>query len=238
MRNSFPAALAVGLLLALGLGFLGRSMVNAVNANRALDRSVTVKGLSEREVNADIAIWPISFNEASNDLERLSTAIQSKNDIILEFLEEEGFTADEISVGAPSVNDLKAQRYGGSQNIEFRYQGSSAITVYTSSVDRVRETMSKMSRLARLGVAVSGDDHGSRPQFLFEGLNELKPEMVEEATRNAREVAEKFAADSGSSLGKIRQASQGLFSINDRDYQTRHIKKVRVVTTVEYYLVD
>ena len=104
-------------------------------------------------------------------------------------------------------------------------------------MERVREAMRNLAELGKQQIAVSGEEYG-RPEFLFTGLNAIKPAMIEEATRNAREVAEKFARDADSRLGTIRTASQGLFSIQDRDANSPHIKRVRVVSTVEYSLVD
>jgi hypothetical protein len=98
--------------------------------------------------------------------------------------------------------------------------------------------MTRLSELGKQGIVLSGGDYQSQPEYLFTRLNEVKPEMIEEATRQAREVAQKFAADSQSTLGRIRHASQGQFSIADRDRNNPHIKKVRVVSTVEYYLSD
>ncbi len=231
-------ALTLGALLCIGLILLGLFISQGVVKLRALDRVVTVKGLSEREVPADIAIWPIKFSDAGNDLGALYTSIQKKNARVVAFLEDGGFSDDEISVSVPSINDRQAQGYGGSQPAEFRYYGSSIITVYSTQVDVVRQAMSRMVDLGKQGIAISGQEYDARTEFLYTGLNDIKPEMIEEATRNAREVAEKFAEDSQSRLGKIKTAQQGQFSINDRDSTTPHIKKVRVVSTITYYLAD
>ena len=106
----------------------------------------------------------------------------------------------------------------------------------TKKVELVRQLLTQVGELLKEGIAISGGDYDSRVQYEFTSLNLIKPEMIEEATRNAREAAEKFAADSGSELGKIQTANQGLFSINDRDQYTPYIKHVRVVTSVNYYL--
>jgi hypothetical protein len=235
-RNSEAALL--GIFIALGLTLLGAFTYQGILRARSLDRSVTVKGLAEREVPADIAIWPIKFSEAGDDLGALTTRLQEKNDRVVAFLEEAGFGAEEISLAAPSVTDRQAQTYGSPGDLKFRYSASSVITVYTSKVDAVLETMTKLVALGKQGIAVSGQDYDARPQFLFKSLNAIKPEMIEEATKNAREVAEKFAADSDSRLGRIKTANQGLFSINDRDSGTPQIKTVRVVSTITYYLSD
>jgi hypothetical protein len=230
-------ALILGLFICIGLAVLGYSLAASIRHVKSLDRTVTVKGLSEREVEADIAIWPIKFDEASNDLEALSSAIQSKNRAIVRFLEQAGFDESEISYSAPAIVDKQAQGYSPVE-AKFRYSASSTISVYTTSVELVKNTRMRLVELAQQGIAISGQDYQTRTEFIFTGLNDIKPDMVEEATKNAREVAEKFATDSNSRLGKIKKARQGQFSIVDRDSNTPHIKKVRVVSTIEYYLSD
>ncbi len=231
-------AAILGVFICVGLILLGVFASHGVVRLRSLDRVVTVKGLSELDVPADTAIWPVKFSEAGNNLTSLYTDIQKKNALVVTFLKENGFDDEEITVDVPSITDRQAQGYVSSDGSEFRYYGSSVITVYSTNVDGVRRAMSRMADLGKQGIAISGQDYGSRTEFLFTGLNDIKPGMIEEATRNAREVAEKFAADSQSRLGKIRTAQQGQFSINDRDSTTPHIKKVRVVSTITYYLSD
>jgi hypothetical protein len=231
-----PAAI-LGLLLFAGLAVLGYLVSQSVVDIKLMERSVVVKGLSEREVTADIAIWPITFNVADNDLTNLYQTIQQKNDSVVEFLNKSGFKNDEITISAPAVVDKQAREYGNaSDGSRYRYTASSTITVYTNQVDAVRESMIKLVELGKQGIAIAGDTYSM--QFIYSKLNDIKPGMIEEATKNARESADKFAKDSDSSLGKIKQASQGTFSIEDRDSSTAHIKKVRVVSTVEYYLSD
>lgn len=233
-----PEVMILGAFICVGLILLGVFAAQGVVRLRALDRVVTVKGLSERDVPADIAIWPVKFSDAGNDLGALYSNIQRKNALVVQFLKDNGFRDDEITVSVPSINDRRAQGYGGSQPSEFRYYGSSIITVYTTQVDAVRRATSGLVDLGKQGIAISGQEYDARTEFLFTGLNAIKPEMIEEATKNAREVAEKFAADSQSRLGKIKSAQQGQFTINDRDSTTPHIKKVRVVSTITYYLSD
>ena len=231
-RSPVPA-LILGVLLAIGL--MGAAWLGgqALLEFRQLERSVTVKGLAEREVPADRAIWPIRFSEVSNDLPELYGRMEGNIGKVTAFLREQGFGEDEISPSAPSVTDRQAQDWGDPNARSFRYSASAVITVYSSQVDRVREAQRDLMTLGRQGIALSTEGYQAQTQYLFTDLNALKPEMVEEATRNAREVAEKFARDSNSQLGKIRTANQGQFSINDRDSNTPHIKKVRVVSTVQ-----
>ncbi|MDY0378840.1 MAG: SIMPL domain-containing protein, partial [Desulfobacterales bacterium] len=227
----------LGALLCVGLALLGYFVSGGIVRIRALDRTVEVKGLSEREVPADIAIWPIRFNEADNDLNLLFLTLERKNAAIEAFLKKRGFKEDEISVSAPAIQDRQAQGYSDTQ-IKFRYSGASTLTVYTRNVDSVRNAMKDLVELGKQGIAIAGQDYEAKTEYLFTRLNDIKPDMVEEATKNARLVAEKFARDSQSGLGKIKRAVQGQFSINDRDSNTPHIKKVRVVSTLEYYLAD
>jgi hypothetical protein len=232
------ASFILGLFVFLGLLALGYQLGDAAIRIKDYERSVRVKGLSEREYKADIVIWPIRFTVAGNDLSELYTAIESGTASIRAFLEANGFAAQEITVGAPIIIDKSAQQYGNAPRAEFRYTANQVVTVYTGNVDAARDAMTRLSKLGKQGIVLSGGDHRGQTEFLFTRLNDVKPEMVEEATRQARVVAEKFAADSQSTLGKIKRASQGQFSISDRDRNTPHIKKVRVVSTIEYYLSD
>jgi len=231
-------AFVLGVLICIGLIFLGFFISNGIVKIKASERRVEVKGLSEQEVPANIAIWPIKFKEADNDLNKLYSTIQQKNTIIIDFLRRHDFQDKEISLSAPAILDRQAQEYEGANRGNFRYTGSSTITVYTENVDLVRKTMEKLFELGKQGIAITGEDYQSKTVFLYTKLNEIKPAMIEEATQNARAVAEKFAQDSKSRLGRIRSASQGQFSIDDRDSNTPYIKKVRVVSTLEYYLSD
>jgi hypothetical protein len=228
----------LGTLLLLGMVITGYVIGSAAQSIKSLERTVTVKGLSEREVPADIAIWPISSQVASNDLEGIYKLIQSNNSQIIDYLKKYGIEKSEITINPPNVADLYARNYGSKEEINFRYTGSTTITVYTMHIEEVRKAMSGVIELGKKGIVLTEQNYQNRTQFLFSGLNEIKPQMIEEATKNAREVANKFAVDSNSTLGKIKSARQGQFSINDRDATTPHIKKVRVVSTVQYYLSD
>lgn len=231
-------ALILGLCLIAGLSSLGYLLANAAISVKEYERTVTVKGLSEREYKADIVIWPIQFSTASNNLEQMYQSIDSNTDKIKTFLINEGIEATAISYSSPAITDKSAQQYGSSNGAEFRYTASQTVTVYSKNIDVVRAVMSKMSNLGKQGIVFTGDNYQSQIEYIFARLNEVKPKMIEEATRKAREVAEKFADDSKSVLGKIKSASQGQFSINARDKNNPHIKKVRVVSTVAYYLSD
>ena len=236
-RNIISAVL-LGTLLCVGLATMGLLLSEGIIKFRDMERVVSVKGLSERDMPADVAIWPIRFSEVSNDLSELYGSLESKNDKVNNFLRQQGFKVDEISVSVPAIQDRQAQGFSEEQVRNGRYAGTSTLTVYSNDIEMVRKAMSNLAQLGQNGIAISGQDYDVKTQFLFTKLNDIKPAMIEEATRNAREVAEKFAHDSGSKLGKIKRASQGQFSIDDRDSNTPYIKKVRIGSTVEYYLVD
>ena len=237
-ERSIVSSLLLGALLCVGLSVLGALLAEGIIKFREADRSVVVKGLAEQEVNADVAIWPIRFTEVDNEIGSLFASINAKNEKIRLYLRQQGFTDDEISIGVPGIQDRQAQGFTEEQVKNGRYAGNSTLTVYSNHIDKVRKAMAGLMQLGQDGIAINGQDYDARTQFLFTGLNRIKPGMIEEATRNAREVAEKFSHDSGSKLGKIKRANQGQFTIEDRDSNTPYIKRVRIVSTVEYYLVD
>jgi uncharacterized protein len=236
-RNSNFRYIFHGFFVFLGLACLGYLLADALVTFKEFERSVTAKGLSEREVPADVVIWPIKFSGAANDLSGLYDTLEVNTDHIEKFLFEAGIAASEVSSGAPAITDKLAQQYNNNQ-LAFRFSAFKTVTVYSKNIELVRSLISRISILGKKGIVFTGTGYESKPQYLFTRLNEIKPEMIEEATRNARQTAQKFAADSQSSLGKIKRASQGQFSITDRDLNNPHIKKIRVVSTVEYYLTD
>lgn len=217
----------------IGMICLGISIVIAVSNFKSYDRTVSVKGLCEMEVKADKAIYPVAFRESGNSLQSVYASVEAKNKAIVEFLKGYGFKDEEISVGLPQVSDRDVEGY---TQRAVRYVVTSVVTLYTSDVDAVISMSAGLSSLSSKGITLAVDNWSYQPQYLFEGLNAVKPQMIEEATANAREAAQKFADDSGSRLGKIKTASQGQFTISDRDANTPYIKKVRVVTSVDYYL--
>jgi hypothetical protein len=235
-KNS--SALILGLCVVLGLASLGYLLGRAAIDYRAHERSVTVKGLAEREVAADVVIWPIAFSEAGNDLSGLYQALEQATESIKGYLREQGIADSDISVSPPAITDKLAQQYGGAQGAELRYSALQTVTVYSTQVELVRGAMNGLAELGKGGIAFTGTGYQNQTEYIFTGLNDIKPAMIQQATRAAREVALKFAQDSDSRLGKIRKASQGQFSINPRDKNNPHIKKIRVVSTVEYYLSD
>lgn len=225
--------LVTGLAIMTGLIVMGMFIMKGLRSIADRDQYVTVKGLAEREVLADKVVWPLPFKCVSNDMQQLYNEIEKNNNIVVGFLKDGGITEDEIIISAPAVTDRLAQSYVP-DNIKFRYQAEAVITVTSSQVEKVIDLMKKQVNLMKQGVIIS-NEYNYNISFEYTSLNDIKPEMVEEATRNARAVAQKFAEDSGSNLGKIRQATQGQFSISS-DETTPQIKNIRVVTTVKYAL--
>lgn len=231
------SALLPSAIIALGLVVLGFTVRSGIVTFKDRDRIVSVKGLSEREVKADKVIWPLVYKDLGNDPAEMYRQLEKKNQKIVTFLKSGGLTDSEISVNPPTIVDRQADNYGN-EIMNFRYKATSVITVTSPNVDKVRALMNRQAELMKQDIAIVGEEYGgsNSPSYEFTGLNKIKPEMVEEATKNARITAEKFASDSGSELGDIRSASQGQFSIESRDASTPFMKKVRVVTTLEYTL--
>ena len=236
-EGNTKSALILGVCILLGLAFLGYFLGSSLIKFKEYERTVTVKGLSEKEYPADVALWPIRFSSANNDLTKLYASIEKDTNEIIGFLKNNGFEKHEITVSPPNIIDKLSQGYEKSK-IEFRYIATQTITVYSKKIKDVRATMNKLATLGKKGIAFTGHSYQNATEYLFTRLNDIKPIMVEEATTKAREVAEKFAKDSNSKLGKIKRARQGQFSINNRDKNNPHIKKIRVVSTIEYYLSD
>jgi hypothetical protein len=228
----------LGVCLVIGPGLLGFLLGNALIQFKQSDRTVTVKGLSEREYEADIVIWPIQFTTVGNELEDLYSAIDQSAERIQTFLQNAGIKQEEITVSTPSIVDKSAQQYGNESTLLFRYTASQSVTVYSDNIKAVRTVMGKLSELGKQGIVLTGENYESQTEYIFTRLNDVKPDMIEEATKKAREVAEKFALDSKSKLGKIKSASQGQFSISPRDKNNPHIKQIRVVSTISYFLSD
>lgn len=237
MSNHSPLGHAVlGISIGLGIIIAGLSMSLAFYNTRATERYVTVKGLAEWNVEADLAIWPLSFIETGNDLVALNQSVNAKRDIIRQFLLTAGFEESEISMSAPSIRDSQAEpSYGERAPSQYRYTAQQTVSVRTHKVPSVKQAMEASVDLVGQGIVLVS---GGGAEFLFTGLNAIKPDMIAEATKNARDAAEQFARDSGSKVGKIRKASQGLFTIDVRDWNSPEQKVVRVVNTIEYYIED
>lgn len=233
MNNNFISSFLIAAAI-VGAAFLG---ANAIRDFKSADRVVTVKGLAEQEVDADLAIWPLSYQVSGDDLSNVQSEVDRMGALISSFLTERGFSADQITRNMPQITDFQSQGYGSQNGTPFRYRADAVVTLRSDDINGVKQAMSEAGALVTQGVTLVRN-YEFQPQFMFTGLNDIKPEMIAEATRNAREAAEQFARDSGANVGSIRRANQGLFSINDRDPYSPEFKKVRVVSTVEFFLVD
>lgn len=225
------------LVLAIAILGLGAFLYCAMMHTKDRERIVSVKGLSERVVKADFVIWPIVYKELGNDLSAIYETVQTKNATLEKFLRDNGIDESEISRSSTDIVDAQSELYNNDRRA-FRYVATVVLTVASKDVDKVRKLMGRQGELLKQGIAFSEGDYRYRKVYSFNGLNEIKPEMIDEANKNARITAEKFALDSDSKLGKIKTATQGQFSIEDRDENTPYIKKVRVVTSVQYFLED
>jgi hypothetical protein len=236
MKTRQLSALIVGLSLCFGMTALGSILGYSAIKHKEFERTVTVKGLSEREYPADIVIWTVDLTLANNSLPALHAAMENSVAALRSYLINQSVAAEEITFGAAVINDSYTNQYRNIDNNSLRYTASRSVTVYSENVAAVRNVISSFASSSE-ALQFEGS-WWSHAQYVFDSLNEVKPDMIEEATRNAREVASKFAEDSDSRLGRIKQASQGQFSISDRDSSNPHIKSVRVVSTIEYYLAD
>lgn len=235
--NKFCAYAILGVTIGVGLLLLGIQIKRGFNDVSENRRTVSVRGLSEQEVYANNVTWPIVSKEVGNDLPSIYDNLEATNKIILQFLKENGVSDDEISINAPQVVDLQAERYSSGPT-PFRYNVTNVVVVTSSKVEKINSLIKRQVELLKQGVAIVAGDYQYQIQYEYTDLNAIKPTMIAEATKNAREAAKKFAEDSDSKLGKIKSASQGQFSIEDRDQYTPYIKHIRVVNYVEYFLDD
>ncbi len=224
-------------IIALGIMVLGFSIKAGIDNVVNKDRKVTVKGLAEKEVEADKVTWPIQTKQLGNDLPQLYSSINETTLKVKNFLIQNGIKEEEISINAPVVKDLNADVYSNNQR-SYRYIITSNLTVTSRNVKLVRSIIARQGELLKQGVAVVNDDYGSNVSYEYVSFQNMKPEMMQEAIKNAEKTAQQFAENSKSKLNKIMTADQGQFSIDDRDSNTPYIKKVRVVTTVTYSLKD
>ncbi len=228
MKNYLSAA-----LIAISVVILGLCIKAGIDNIAFRDRTVTVRGLAEHQVEANLVSWPMSYDIAGNDLQALYAKLQANNKIIVDFLTSNGLDSEDIYVNPPSVYNAEGNVYGGDR-ARYQYNFTSTVTVNTTKVKLVRELQNRMPELLRQGVAVNNN----YTNYQYTDLNSIKPQMIAEATRNAREAADQFASDSNSKVGKIKTASQGQFSIESVDNSTPYLMKVRVVSTIVYYLQD
>jgi hypothetical protein len=225
------------ILLSAAIVIAGFFIGNMHKTGKKYDRFVQVKGLSEREVDADLAVWPFHITLTDSDLRTLKSKIEEQNEAVIQFFRAQGFGNEELTRGSVSINDLQADPYSSNNRyVEFRYLAKSEFTVRTSDIQKLQNALSASLDLMSKGILLGSKNQWRPIEYIFTDLNEIKPSMIEEATQNAREVAEKFARDSDSQVGGIREARQGLFTISDRDENTPQVKTVRVVSTIDFQL--
>ena len=220
-------------VIAVGIICLGWFVKAGIDNFANKDRHVTVKGLAEREVPADKVTWSIGTKVTGNDLPMLYESINLQLNKIKAFLKHNGLDEKEITVNPPTINDLEAREWG-ENNKSFRYIVSTTITVATGKVEQVNKAIFRQAELLKQGVAIEN----SNAQYDYASFQQMKPEMMAEAIKNAQKTAEQFAEASNARLGGIQTAGQGQFEIDNRDENTPYIKKLRVVTTITYSLKE
>jgi hypothetical protein len=243
-RINMPLALIISLtILALSLFYLGGQIGAGLKNFRNYERSVTMKGLAEQDVTADLALWTLSYAETGNNLSELQTLMETHGQKIKDFLKSNGVQEEEITLKSVQVQDLMAQSYRQNYAADNRYILTQTYLVRTEEINDVATASREIGKLIRQGI-VFAQHSSTSPTYLYTQLNEIKPDMIAEATRNARKGAREFARNSGQKVGTIKQASQGVFQILPRDkshevQESQEINKtVRVVSTIEFYLED
>jgi hypothetical protein len=246
-HKTLASAAVLGVLIGAGVAvggyFVGRGFYMA----RAGERYVTTKGLVERDVKANLAVWAISYTATGAEISEANDRIEQDQKLVAAFAQSHGFTADEVEIQPTTVTDAFANRLGnGAPDPKERYIVKGGIRLRSGKVDQVRRASQDTGELVKQGV-VLGENYPQAAQYFFTKLNDIRPAMLAEATRSARAVAEQFALDSHSQLGPIRRANQGVFEIMGRDTagdtaptddQASIEKKVRLVSTVDYYLIN
>lgn len=243
MNSPSPVLALAAVVLSVGIAAGGWLIGEGFRESRLAERYVTVKGISERTVKADLALWPIRFVATGNDLTEVQAKLARDAEAIKALLSSAGLTEDDIELQRLEVTDLLAQAYR-SGPVDSRFIIAQTLMARSTNVDQIATAGQRLGELVDAGVVLSNEYGASGPFYLFTRLSDIKPEMIAEATRNAREAAQQFANDSGAKIGGIRRANQGLFEILPRDRapqiseENQVEKTVRVVSTVEYLLVD
>ena len=230
-------------ILGLGIGHAGTSIHEGLTNFRSYDRSVVMKGLAQKNVSADLALWPISYTETGNDLAELQELMELRGAAVVAFMEKHGMKGDEIELQQVQVQDLLAQSYRQNGAAANRYILTQTYLVRTKDIESISNAAKNIGTLIKQGVVFS-QNSSTTPTYLYTKLNDVKPEMIAEATKNAREAAREFADNSGQEVGGIKYASQGVFQILPRDNtymipeSQQKQKTVRVVSTISFYLED
>lgn len=236
------ARFLAALLVAAGIAIAGFAVSQGLERFRMADRTVTVKGLAEKNVESDFAIWTLSFRRAGAEFSGVQQALVADREKVLAFLKARGFTDEELEARPLQVQDLLAREFAQG-NVPFRFNGSGQVLVKSARVAEVEKAALAVDPLIQDGVQLGGENDGARsgPRFQLRGFNDVKAPLLAEATRNAREQAEKFAAEAGAKLGPLKTANQGVVRItgddgNDFDDGSSRGKRLRVVSTFEYEL--
>lgn len=236
------ARFLTALLVAAGVAIAGFAVSQGLERFRMADRSVTVKGLAEKDVESDFAIWTLSFRRAGAEFSGVQQTLAADREKVLAFLKARGFTDEELESRPLQVQDLLAREYAQG-NVPFRFNGTGQVLVKSARVTEVEKAALAVDPLIQDGVQLGGENDSARsgPRFQLRGFNDVKAPLLAEATRNAREQAEKFAAEAGAKLGPLKNANQGVIRItgddgNDYDDGSSRGKRLRVVSTFEYEL--
>ena len=240
--TAFANKIVPAVILAAGIGFGGWYVGQGLEGFRQAERFITIKGLAEQDVKSDFAIWTLSFRRAGGQYQEVRQALSQDREAVVAFLQSQGFKPDEIERRPLQITDLMAREYG-QQQVALRYTGQGSVTVRSSRVDQVAKSANSIDPLIKEGVQMSQEGPmGGAPRYLLRGFNEIKPKLLAAAVNNAKEQAQKFAADAGASLGPLRRANQGAIRILDDDgsegYSSGQTigKRLRVVSTFEYLL--
>lgn len=236
MKQEHHGSITLAAALVVAAVIVGVALNMAVDRFRAVERYVSVRGLAEQEVPADVAVWPVTYAAAGATPAEVQARLDEAESVIRAFLTRAGFDAEAIGKSPPRLTDMHAHHYGDRPPPE-RFRAESTLTLRSQQPDKVRAAAQRADELVAAGVVLA-TQWGAPVQYLFTGLNDIKPAMIAAATRDAQAAADKFAEDSGGKVGGIRRGSQGYFSIEDRDAWTPEIKRVRVVTSVDYFLSD
>ena len=237
LQDSRAVLLGAVAIFAVGMTTSGFVLGDGLRRAKMAERTVTVRGVSERDVTADLATWTVSFSDEGTTLGPVQASVDQKSRAVRSFFQRAGFRANEVSDTA-----ISASQSFDRDRREDRVMVSRSIQLRSRDVMKVRDAYARQSELIREGVPING----SSVSYVFTRLNQLKPEMIAEANQNARRSAEQFARDSGAEVGRIKTASQGYFSVGARDGETCEdcgssggtspFQKVRVVTTIDYDL--
>ncbi len=224
-------SLKIGISIVMAAVILAVGLANIITP----ERSVSVRGLAEREVDADLAVWNMSFSMGENSLESMQKSILEKTEVIKKYLIKHGLEESDFTVKPAAITDNSLNSYMDQTKITYKFVAQQTILVRSGKIEAVKSAYADSLELVSAGIAVS-QDYDSKVSYEFTKLNDIKPEMIAEATKNARTAAEQFAHDSNSKVGKIKKATQGLFTIEDAAVGLEDKKSVRVVNTVEYLL--